>query len=77
MQGITLSCMTSARNFSTLITARFFLGLFEATVAPTFVTITAMWWRRREQTQRTTLWYSMNGLTTVVCSPSLTQLMAV
>ncbi|KAJ6594390.1 MFS transporter [Mycena capillaripes] len=63
--GITLSCMTSAHNFSTLITARFFLGLFEATVAPTFVTITAMWWRRREQTQRTSLWYSMNGLTTV------------
>ncbi|KAJ7141322.1 MFS transporter [Mycena epipterygia] len=66
--GITLSCMTTARNFSTLITARFFLGLFEATVAPTFVTITAMWWRRREQTQRTTFWYSMNGLTTVIGS---------
>ncbi|KAF7357794.1 hypothetical protein MVEN_00825400 [Mycena venus] len=66
--GITLSCMTSATNFRTLITARFFLGLFEATVAPTFVTITAMWWRRREQTQRTSLWYSMNGLTTVVGS---------
>lgn len=66
--GITLSCMTTAHNFRTLITARFFLGLFEATVAPTFVTITAMWWRRREQTQRTTLWYSMNGLTTVIGS---------
>jgi hypothetical protein len=52
-QGITLSCMTAAHNFSTLLAARFFLGLFEATVAPTFVTITAMWWRRREQTQRT------------------------
>ncbi|KAF7376545.1 hypothetical protein MSAN_00070600 [Mycena sanguinolenta] len=63
--GITLSAMTSANNFKTLVTARFFLGLFEATVAPTFVTITAMWWRRREQTQRTTLWYAMNGLTTV------------
>ncbi|KAJ7282799.1 MFS general substrate transporter [Mycena rebaudengoi] len=66
--GITLSCMTAAHNFSTLLAARFFLGLFEATVAPTFVTITAMWWRRREQTQRTSLWYSMNGLTTVVGS---------
>ncbi|KAJ7873888.1 MFS general substrate transporter [Mycena olivaceomarginata] len=66
--GITLSCMTAANNFKTLITARFFLGLFEATVAPTFVTITAMWWRRREQTQRTTLWYSANGMTTVVGS---------
>ncbi|KAJ7495979.1 MFS general substrate transporter [Mycena galericulata] len=68
MWGVTLSCMTSADKFSTLITARFFLGIFEATVAPVFVTITAMWWRRREQTQRTSLWYSMNGLTTVVGS---------
>ncbi|KAK7005917.1 major facilitator superfamily domain-containing protein [Favolaschia claudopus] len=66
--GIVLSTMTSANNFNKLVTARFFLGLFEATVAPTFVTITAMWWRRREQTQRTTLWYSMNGLTTVLGS---------
>ncbi|KAJ7071951.1 MFS general substrate transporter [Mycena amicta] len=63
--GVVLSLMTTAHRFKTLVTARFFLGLFEATVAPTFVTITAMWWRRREQTQRTTLWYSMNGLTTV------------
>ncbi|KAJ7162030.1 MFS general substrate transporter [Mycena filopes] len=66
--GITLSCMASAHNFSTLMATRFFLGLFEATVAPTFVTITAMWWRRREQTARTSLWYSMNGVTTVVGS---------
>ncbi|KAJ7782319.1 MFS general substrate transporter [Mycena maculata] len=66
--GITLSCMTTAKKFSTLLASRFFLGIFEATVAPTFVTITAMWWRRREQTQRTSLWYSMNGLTTVVGS---------
>ncbi|KAJ7646815.1 MFS general substrate transporter [Roridomyces roridus] len=68
MWGVVLSCMTSATNFKLLITARFFLGLFEATVAPTFVTITAMWWRRREQTQRTSLWYSMNGVTIVVGS---------
>ncbi|TDL29098.1 MFS transporter [Rickenella mellea] len=65
MWGIVLSCMTSALDFPRLLTARFFLGIFEATVAPTFVTITAMWWRRREQTQRTSFWYAMNGVTTI------------
>ncbi|KAF7311003.1 hypothetical protein HMN09_00643700 [Mycena chlorophos] len=69
--GVVLSLMSTARSFSTLIAARFFLGIFEATVAPTFVTITAMWWRRREQTQRTSLWYAMNGVTTIAAQSIL------
>ncbi|KAF7321975.1 hypothetical protein MKEN_00720000 [Mycena kentingensis (nom. inval.)] len=69
--GVVLTLMTTAQDFNKLITARFFLGIFEATVAPTFVTITAMWWRRREQTQRTALWYSMNGVTNII-GPILT-----
>ncbi|KAH8673517.1 major facilitator superfamily transporter [Xylariales sp. PMI_506] len=61
--GVALSCMAAAPNFSSLLATRFFLGAFEAGVAPSFVAITQMWWRRREQTVRTTYWYSMNGLT--------------
>ncbi|GKT63871.1 major facilitator superfamily transporter [Colletotrichum tofieldiae] len=45
--GVTLSCMAAAHNFGGLLTARFFLGAFEASVAPSFVAITQMWWRRR------------------------------
>ncbi|KAK6213140.1 Major facilitator superfamily transporter [Colletotrichum higginsianum IMI 349063] len=61
--GITLSCMAAAHNFGGLLAARFFLGVFEASVAPSFVAITQMWWRRREQTLRISYWYAMNGFT--------------
>lgn len=45
--GITLTGMTWAHTFRQLMTARFFLGAFEACVGPAFVAITQMWWRRR------------------------------
>ncbi|KAK1638023.1 major facilitator superfamily domain-containing protein [Colletotrichum phormii] len=62
--GITLSCMAAAaHNFGGLLTARLFLGAFESSVAPAFVGITQMWWRRREQTLRISYWYAMNGFT--------------
>ncbi|KAJ7446263.1 MFS general substrate transporter [Mycena galericulata] len=68
MWGVCVASTAAAKNFQGLITARFFLGLFEATVAPCFITITQMWWRRREQTMRLSLWYAMNGCTGMVGS---------
>ncbi|OBT52754.1 hypothetical protein VE04_04846 [Pseudogymnoascus sp. 24MN13] len=66
--GIVLSCMAVTKNFKGLLATRFFLGCFEASVAPTFVAITQMWWRRSEQTYRNAAWYSMNGITNMVGS---------
>ncbi|POR31583.1 Putative transporter [Tolypocladium paradoxum] len=63
--GVTLTGMAWAHNFRQLMVARFFLGAFEASVGPSFVAITQMWWRRREQTMRIGSWYCMNGLTWV------------
>jgi hypothetical protein len=63
--GLTLTCMTKAHDFSSLLVARFFLGAFEASIGPSFLAITQMWWRRREQTLRVGSWYCMNGLTWV------------
>ncbi|KAF8210569.1 MFS general substrate transporter [Mycena galopus ATCC 62051] len=63
MWGVVVASTAAAHNFSGLITARFFLGLFEATVAPAFITITQMWWRRREQTMRLAYWFGMNAVT--------------
>ncbi|KEY73805.1 hypothetical protein S7711_03105 [Stachybotrys chartarum IBT 7711] len=63
--GLTLTCMTWATNFRSLMIARFFLGAFEASIGPSFIAITQMWWRRREQTMRIGSWYCMNGLTWV------------
>jgi len=37
-----------------------------ASVAPTFIAITTMWWRRSEQTNRNASWYAMNGVTNMV-----------
>ncbi|CAK7214050.1 hypothetical protein SCUCBS95973_002014 [Sporothrix curviconia] len=61
--GVVLATMAAAHNFGGLLAARFFLGLFEACVAPCFIAVTQMWWRRREQTVRVSYWYAMNGIT--------------
>jgi MFS family permease len=45
--GMTLILMTWAKEFRTLMVARFFLGAFEASIGPSFIAITQMWWRRR------------------------------
>lgn len=45
--GVALTAMTWAHDFRRLMVARFFLGAFEASVGPSFIAITAMWWRRR------------------------------
>ncbi|KAH7370950.1 major facilitator superfamily domain-containing protein [Rhexocercosporidium sp. MPI-PUGE-AT-0058] len=66
--GVVLCCMAIAHNFKGLLAARFFLGCFEASVAPTFLAITTMWWRRSEQTNRNAAWYAMNGVTTILGS---------
>ncbi|KAM3455337.1 hypothetical protein NHJ6243_008545 [Beauveria neobassiana] len=63
--GLTLTATTWASTFPQLMAARFFLGAFEASVGPSFVATTQMWWRRREQTMRIGSWYCMNGLTWV------------
>ncbi|KAJ7594767.1 major facilitator superfamily domain-containing protein [Mycena floridula] len=66
--GLVVACAGGATNFQGLLASRFFLGIFEATVAPAFITITQMWWRRREQTMRLSIWMAMNGGTGMVGS---------
>ncbi|KAI0340252.1 MFS general substrate transporter [Trametopsis cervina] len=68
MWGVVVACSAAAHDFKGLITARFFLGIFEATVAPCFITITQMWWRRREQTMRLGIWFGANSATGLVGS---------
>jgi hypothetical protein len=57
--GIVLCGMTAAKDFGGLMATRFLLGSFEASVAPTFIAIVQMWYRRSEQTNRNAAWYSM------------------
>ncbi|KAJ5215103.1 hypothetical protein N7468_010782 [Penicillium chermesinum] len=60
--GIALSCMTAANTFAGLMVCRLFLGIFEAGIAPAFIAVTQMWYRRREQPVRLGSWYAMNGV---------------
>ncbi|TKX19038.1 MFS transporter-like protein 166 [Elsinoe australis] len=66
--GATLCCMAAAKDFGGLMATRFLLGTFEASVAPTFVAIVQMWYRRAEQTNRNAAWYSMLGVVNVLGS---------
>ncbi|KAJ9616884.1 hypothetical protein H2200_000604 [Cladophialophora chaetospira] len=63
--GIALSSMPAAHSFGSLLVCRLFLGFFEAGVAPAFIALTQMWWRRREQPMRLGAWYAMNGITNI------------
>lgn len=66
--GSALSIMTACTTFPSLLGMRFVLGSFESAIAPCCVAITQMWWRRSEQTMRTSYWNAMNGLTSIVGS---------
>lgn len=66
--GASLACMAACTNFPALLGVRFALGSFEALIAPCCVAFTQMWWRRGEQTMRTSYWNAMNGVTAMVGS---------
>ncbi|KAL1956150.1 hypothetical protein VTO42DRAFT_7585 [Malbranchea cinnamomea] len=66
--GSSLAIMAACTNFGGLMTMRFFLGAFESMIAPSCVAVTQMWWRRGEQTMRTSWWNAMNGVAYILGS---------
>ncbi|KAH7127972.1 major facilitator superfamily domain-containing protein [Dactylonectria estremocensis] len=66
--GAVLCGMTAATSFAGLMAARLLLGMFEASVAPTFIAVVQMWYRRSEQTARNASWYAMLGIVNMVGS---------
>ncbi|KAH7176963.1 allantoate permease [Dactylonectria macrodidyma] len=66
--GAVLCGMTAATSFGGLMAARLLLGMFEASVAPTFIAVVQMWYRRSEQTARNASWYAMLGIVNMVGS---------
>ncbi|RCI12624.1 hypothetical protein L249_0167 [Ophiocordyceps polyrhachis-furcata BCC 54312] len=66
--GIAQSASAACHDFSGLMAARFFLGLFEAGCLPLFGIITSQWYRRAEQPLRIAAWYGTNGLATIFAS---------
>ncbi|KAK0709853.1 major facilitator superfamily domain-containing protein [Lasiosphaeria miniovina] len=64
--GTVLATTAACNNFASLVTVRVLLGLFESACQPAFIVLSAMWYRREEQTARVTYWYMMNGAQQVV-----------
>ncbi|KAI5868268.1 major facilitator superfamily domain-containing protein [Durotheca rogersii] len=60
--GAILMVTATCSSFSGLATARFILGMVEATISPGFVAITGIWWTRQEQAGRSALWISFLGV---------------
>lgn len=46
--GIAEMCLGATSNWTTIAVARFFLGLTEGAVAPSFMIITSGWYKRSE-----------------------------
>jgi MFS family permease len=60
--------MSAFTSFAGLAVFRFILGAFEASIAPSMLVMVSMWWTRREQPLRNNIWYSANGLATIIGS---------
>lgn len=55
-------------SFGGLMASRAILGLFEAGCLPLFSLLTSQWYRRSEQPVRVAVWYSTNGIATIVAA---------
>ncbi|GME93701.1 unnamed protein product [Ambrosiozyma monospora] len=66
--GITLAASAGCQNYSGLIAGRFFLGLLESVVSPTFVLMTSMWYKRSQQPVRTGIWFAGNDIGGIIGS---------
>lgn len=46
--GVAICSMAGCTSFATMATARFFLGVLEASLLPCCILLTSMWYRREE-----------------------------
>lgn len=59
--GAIVAVTAACTSFGGLATCRFLLGVFEATISPSFVYITAQWYTRDEIPSRTGIWFAGNS----------------
>ncbi|KAK2592257.1 hypothetical protein QQS21_010044 [Conoideocrella luteorostrata] len=60
--GIATACGAAAHNYQSLLVSRIFLGIFEATIAPSLMLISSQWYTKSEQAPRFSFWYLGLGL---------------
>lgn len=60
--GTATACGAAATSYRTLLVSRIFLGIFEATIGPSLLLISAQWYTKSEQAPRFSFWYCGLGL---------------
>ena len=60
--GVATACGAAAKNYPTLLVSRIFLGIFEATIAPSLMLISSQWYTKSEAAPRFSFWYTGLGL---------------
>ncbi|KAK9489209.1 major facilitator superfamily domain-containing protein [Lipomyces doorenjongii] len=64
--GAVTACTAAINDFAGLAATRFLLGLFEACIFPSFLTLTSMWYTRQEQLLILSFWGCMPGVQIMV-----------
>ncbi|KAK4167794.1 putative allantoate protein [Cladorrhinum sp. PSN259] len=64
--GTATACGAAATNYRTLLVTRVFLGIFEATIAPSLMLISSQWYTKSESAPRFSFWYLGLGLGQIV-----------
>ncbi|KAM3502184.1 hypothetical protein MY10362_005030 [Beauveria mimosiformis] len=55
--GVATACGAAAHNYPSILASRIFLGIFEATIAPSLSLISSQWYTKSEQAPRFSFWY--------------------
>ncbi|KAJ5492424.1 hypothetical protein LT330_004780 [Penicillium expansum] len=64
--GIAAAASSGARGYPSLLAARIFLGIFEATVGPSLMLISSQYYTKSEQAPRFTIWYMGLGVAQII-----------
>ncbi|KFY32595.1 hypothetical protein V493_00064 [Pseudogymnoascus sp. VKM F-4281 (FW-2241)] len=64
--GVATACTAAAFNYHSLLVARIFLGLFEASIAPCLMLISSQWYTKSEQAPRFSIWYCGLGVGQII-----------
>lgn len=64
-------CLHSVPQYPGFIALRTILGALESSVTPAFVIITSQWYRKEEVFLRTALWFSFNGVGSILGSGAI------
>ncbi|KAJ5910817.1 major facilitator superfamily domain-containing protein [Penicillium subrubescens] len=64
--GIAATAAAGAKDYTTLLVARIFLGIFEATVGPSLMLISSQYYTKSEQAPRFTFWFLGLGVAQII-----------